>query len=776
MISRKLLSMVVFGAAFGVLSLAFGTTIADAGGSRRVLSNDVVVLNGSNSQSDAGPLSYSWIQLSGPTANLTDPSTVRPAFIAPATLVEVTLSFQLTVDAGTETATASTDVIVRPQNAPLITSFPEPLSYVGTAYAYFPSIRNGPANWTLVGPPGASVDPSTGAVQWVPAAEGNATFELSATTGSGQDSQSFVVKTVALPAFVSTPTITVSAHSPYRYDGDGLPSVTGTGPFDFYLESGPSEVVVRHDTGEIVWTPTLVGTYGLALAVQSPYGKATQTFSVTVYSGGAASIKPTANAVAVVGVPYVYDADSLVDVEGVPPVKFKKVSGPTEFFVDEATGFVAWLPARSGDEPIILEATNPVGSGPYAFTVSVTEATGSKGPTAVLLLNPSTGKAPLAVDADGTQSQAGDAPLLGFALDFGDGSPPFTTNVAKYTYLSPGGFNVRLQISDVKGMKDEARSTALVTDEYGNVPPSALIVASERFGRSTLQVSLQCDCTAGTAPIAGYRWEYGDGDVSTEVAPTHTYSRPGGFRIRLLVIDENGLTGQDSLDVEVTDGDKRPPLVHAYVDPVQAELPYLALFGSVSGGQSAQVVKREWEFSNGQRSTQLAPTHRVSDADALRGTITVTDENGLASSDTVETAGTKNGTRTPRILSTPVLEGYVGVAYSYDDDGKPVARGTRPLTWELGQEVAGESRGKPDGMSVDATTGALSWFPREAGSYEVWLTARNPAGYDVQRFTVEVTGESSGEIKKDCSCSTSGAIPGFAVLFLLVALRSRRFR
>jgi hypothetical protein len=84
------------------------------------------------------------------------------------------------------------------------------------------------------------------------------------------------------------------------------------------------------------------------------------------------------------------------------------------------------------------------------------------------------------------------------------------------------------------------------------------------------------------------------------------------------------------------------------------------------------------------------------------------------------------GVVAPKITSTPVTEGHVGQAYSYE----AAASGSEPISWSL---LAG-----PSGMTIDPNTGVVGWIPTGAGVYGVQIKARNSAGGDTQSYTITV--------------------------------------
>ncbi|MHC2992405.1 hypothetical protein OB13_12705 [Pontibacter sp. HJ8] len=101
----------------------------------------------------------------------------------------------------------------------------------------------------------------------------------------------------------------------------------------------------------------------------------------------------------------------------------------------------------------------------------------------------------------------------------------------------------------------------------------------------------------------------------------------------------------------------------------------------------------------------------------------------------------------PTITSEPVTYGVSGQEYAYDvkATGKP-----KP-TFTL---VSG-----PQGMTIQAETGALRWVPAAAGNFEVKVKAANSQGENEQSFKIEVktgTDEKAGMVHHWMLQETSG--------------------
>jgi gliding motility-associated-like protein len=126
-----------------------------------------------------------------------------------------------------------------------------------------------------------------------------------------------------------------------------------------------------------------------------------------------------------------------------------------------------------------------------------------------------------------------------FRWDFGDG----TTQLAglgpvTHTYAASGTYNVRL---------------VLVDTNYCNEPDSLV-----RQIRLSPNVKAQFETPAtGCAPYtavfnntslggASFIWDFGDGSSSTQTDPTHLYSNPGTYRVRLIAVDPNTCNGRDT--------------------------------------------------------------------------------------------------------------------------------------------------------------------------------------------------------------------------------------
>lgn len=112
-------------------------------------------------------------------------------------------------------------------------------------------------------------------------------------------------------------------------------------------------------------------------------------------------------------------------------------------------------------------------------------------------------------------------------------------------------------------------------------PLNATISANPSSGVAPLSVNFSVNPTGGVPPYA-FNWSFGDGTHASGPAPTHEYSLPGGYAVRVMVNDSNGSSIQRTLTVDVSP----PPLeVRLTASATAGFAPLAVQFSSaISGG------------------------------------------------------------------------------------------------------------------------------------------------------------------------------------------------
>ena len=136
-------------------------------------------------------------------------------------------------------------------------------------------------------------------------------------------------------------------------------------------------------------------------------------------------------------------------------------------------------------------------------------------------------------------SAGGDFPTQ-YALDFGDGSPPYygTVDGVTHTYNRPGIFTLKYMAGT---QCDRWRSGSFVlnipvplnyspaTPECVPANPSAGFIGSMTSGAAPLTVQF----TSTSRGANAYDWNFGDGGTSPAQNPRHTYTVPGIYSVDL---------------------------------------------------------------------------------------------------------------------------------------------------------------------------------------------------------------------------------------------------
>lgn len=152
-------------------------------------------------------------------------------------------------------------------------------------------------------------------------------------------------------------------------------------------------------------------------------------------------------------------------------------------------------------------------------------------PLALFSATPLTGIAPLEV-AFTDESLPGTEPLTFLRWDFGDGTTS-TEAAPVHTYTEPGTYTVTLTLASVSGVNTRTRTDYVRV--RGETGPRADFRADKRAGDGPLTVKFSDESNAGSSEIISRLWDFGDGNTSTEDAPTHTYEKNGNFTVSLTV-------------------------------------------------------------------------------------------------------------------------------------------------------------------------------------------------------------------------------------------------
>ncbi len=288
------------------------------------------------------------------------------------------------------------------------------------------------------------------------------------------------------------------------------------------------------------------------------------------------------------------------------------VALPNVQFTDQSSGNItSWSWQFGNGNTSSLQ--NPTSSyptvGSYTVTLTVSNGTTSStvtktnfinvyaNPVADFNFNPVGGCSPLAVRFNNTSNAP--AGVASYSWDFGDGSPAGSGANPQHTYAVAGNFSPSLEIVDVNGCRDtEVKSSGI---SVTNSPQADFSAANPVACAAPHTVNFSNNSQGSNL---SYLWRFGDGNTSTQINPSHTYSNFGTYTVTLEVSDPNcrdTLIQQNYVRIEATNADfDFAKAVYCLEDTI--------FFNNQSTGANLF----NWDFGDGTSSTQFEPSKQYS--------------------------------------------------------------------------------------------------------------------------------------------------------------------
>ncbi|MEO9964865.1 MAG: PKD domain-containing protein [Reichenbachiella sp.] len=221
---------------------------------------------------------------------------------------------------------------------------------------------------------------------------------------------------------------------------------------------------------------------------------------------------------------------------------------------------------------------------------------------------------------DFTNASAIPAPgvIDSYLWDFGDGSTA-TTEDASHNYASPGTYTVSLTVTPV--VADGNICPTTITEEVVVHPEAVVDFSVENVCQGDESVFIN-----NTQVVTGnltYDWDFGDGNVSTEINPKHTYATEGSYTVRL---EATSSAGSCITFIEQT--------VDVFAEPTAGFSADDECLGDVVSFTNTSAINvgtmtYAWDFGDGSAiDTDTDPTHDYDNAGTYLVSLTATSNLG----------------------------------------------------------------------------------------------------------------------------------------------------
>lgn len=278
-------------------------------------------------------------------------------------------------------------------------------------------------------------------------------------------------------------------------------------------------------------------------------------------------------------------------------------------FTDQSTGGVnSWNWSFGNGNSSTLQNPGAVYTSPGTYNVSLTVSNGTQSdpevktgyivvhdyPQVNFIFDKSSGCAPLQIQFT-NQVDASAGAITEWFWAFGDGGTSTNPNPL-YTYNQAGNQTVALKVKNQFGCEKTETKIGVI-----NVNGPAVSFTPSTLSACQVPVNVDFDnTTTGTGTLT-YKWDFGDGGISTQAEPSHTYTQPNVYKVKLTSTDGNGCSA--FREVEIKAGS-------------EGGLDFTPSVSKTCKGESVSftiqptsvVLSQSWDFGNGTSSNNPTPS------------------------------------------------------------------------------------------------------------------------------------------------------------------------
>lgn len=182
-----------------------------------------------------------------------------------------------------------------------------------------------------------------------------------------------------------------------------------------------------------------------------------------------------------------------------------------------------------------------------------------------------------------------------YVWDYGESIPQrYTAAPFSHDYAATGDYTVKMSVTDSYGCKDSVTKFQFVSI----TKPVAKFTVSDTAICPVLPITFTNNSVGVNAT---YRWDFADGTTSIDVSPVHAYSKPGSYKVRMVMVDKNGCTDSTSTLINVYSA----KAAFAMSDSASTCPPLVVNLTN----QSVNYTSLAWDFGDGGNSQLPNPSH-----------------------------------------------------------------------------------------------------------------------------------------------------------------------
>jgi gliding motility-associated-like protein len=201
---------------------------------------------------------------------------------------------------------------------------------------------------------------------------------------------------------------------------------------------------------------------------------------------------------------------------------------------------------------------------------------------------------------------------VSYLWNFGGANTSTVANPS-FSFTSNGTYPVSLIVTNANGCSD-----TIINNVNINVGSNTVGFTAPSSGCNNSNINFTNTSVNGQS----YNWSFGDGGTSTQTNPTHIYSNPGTYIVKL-VVNFGGCF--DSIQQSITINLK-PVASFTTNDTTNCKAPHTVNFNNNSTSGSSYL----WNFGDGNTSTLNNPTHTYTNTGSYTVSLIVTSAQGCS--------------------------------------------------------------------------------------------------------------------------------------------------